>query len=201
MTAEEFRQQIGVSRETLDRLSRYVAVLERWQPRINLVGRSTLADVWRRHMLDSAQLHALLPPGATRLVDLGSGAGFPGMVLAIMGVPDVHLIESNHRKAAFLGEVSRETSAAVTVHPRRIEAVVPFAADVVTARALAPLDQLVRWARPFAGEETVMLFHKGQHVDNDLTQATSCRNMRVQSVPSVSDSTGTILRLTRAGRA
>jgi 16S rRNA (guanine527-N7)-methyltransferase len=87
MTPDQFREETGVSRETVERLERYAHALERWQRRINLVGRASLADLWRRHMLDSAQLLPLIPAGATRLIDLGSGAGFPGLVLAILGVP------------------------------------------------------------------------------------------------------------------
>ena len=102
MGAEEFRMETGVSRETLERLILYANLLRKWQRRINLVGRSTLDDLWRRHMLDSAQLLQLLPDDARCLVDLGSGAGFPGLVLAILGVPEVHLIEIDGRKVRLL---------------------------------------------------------------------------------------------------
>jgi len=201
MDAEAFRRETGVSRETLDRLSVYAALLRKWQRRINLVGRSTLDDLWRRHMFDSAQLFPLLPDGAQRLVDLGSGAGFPGMVLAILGVPEVHLIESDARKAEFLREVSRETSTAVELHVARIEDVQPFAADVVTARALAPLPKLLNLAGRFVGENTVMLFPKGQDVDMELTEATKHTIMHVEIVPSRVHASGAILRLTRIERA
>lgn len=152
-------------------------------------------------MWDSAQLHALLPPTVTSLVDLGSGAGFPGLVLAILGVPDVHLIESDQRKAIFLQEVSRETETKVTVHTARIESVPPFPADAITARALAPLSVLVDLARPFAGPDTVCLFPKGQDVDNELTSATISTMMRVDRVPSTTDPSGTVLRIWGLGLA
>lgn len=152
-------------------------------------------------MWDSAQLHALLPPTVASLVDLGSGAGFPGLVLAILGVPDVHLIESDQRKAIFLQEVSRETGVAVTVHMARIDSVAPFAADAITARALAPLPVLFDLARPFAGPETVCLFPKGQDVDNELTSATISTMMRVDRVPSMTDPSGTVLRIWGLGLA
>ncbi|NNG05692.1 MAG: 16S rRNA (guanine(527)-N(7))-methyltransferase RsmG [Inquilinus sp.] len=197
MSAEAFAAASDVSRETLEKLIRYLALLEKWQRRINLVGRSTLADPWRRHMLDSAQLLPLLPEGARILVDLGSGAGFPGMVLAILGVPEVHLIESDGRKAAFLGEVSRETSTPVTIHAARIEDVRPFVADVVTARALAPLPDLVELARRFSDSRTVWLFPKGQDVDRELTATTKEANMRLERVPSRAHPSAVILRLTR----
>lgn len=200
MDAEAFRRTTGVSRETVDRLSAYESLLRKWQRRINLVGRSTLDDLWLRHMFDSAQLLPLLPDDARCLVDLGSGAGFPGMVLAILGVPDVHLVESDVRKAAFLREVSRETSTPVAIHVSRIEDMVPFVADVVTARALAPLSRLIELARPFVGDRTVLLFPKGQDVDRELTATTKHTTMHTEIVPSRAHASGVILRLTRIDR-
>ncbi len=201
MDAARFQQATGVSRETLTRLETYAALLAKWQRRINLVGASTLADLWRRHMQDSAQLLPLLPPSATTLVDLGSGAGFPGMVLAILGVPDVHLIESDTRKAVFLGEVSRATATRVTLHARRVEEVPPVAADVVTARALAPLPELIQMARRFSGESCVWLFPKGRDVDRELTLVPETPTLRIEKVPSLTDPGGTILRVQRISRA
>lgn len=200
LTAEDFQRETGVSRETLDRLCAYADLLVKWQARINLVGRSTVGDLWRRHMLDSAQLWPLLPTPTRTLVDLGSGAGFPGLVLAIMGVPDVHLVESDVRKGAFLREVARVTGAAVTVHSQRIEALEPFAADVVTARALAPVAQLLDYAAPFLGPHSQCLFLKGQNVASELTDAHKMWNMTVDSTPSKSDSAAAILRLSEVRR-
>lgn len=190
-----FREEAGVSRETLDRFIAYEAELRRWQSRINLVGPSTLPDLWRRHFLDSAQLSAHLPESAHTLVDLGSGAGFPGLVLAILGVPDVHLIESDTRKAAFLREAARAAGVAVTVHARRIESVPAIYADVVTARALAPLTDLLAWAHPFVGSKGVALFLKGQHVEEEIGDATRCWTMAVERLSSRTDRSGTILRV------
>ena len=121
LSREEFGDRLGVSRETLERLSIHLELLRRWQPAINLVGAATLADPWRRHFLDSAQLAAHVPSAARSCIDVGSGAGFPGMVLALLGVSGVHLIESDRRKAQFLREVARATGAAVAVHAERIE--------------------------------------------------------------------------------
>jgi len=196
LSPEAFRLRTGVSRETLARLQIYAELLTRWQRRINLVGNSTLPDLWRRHMLDSAQLLPLIPKEAKVLVDLGSGAGFPGLVLAILGVPEVHLIESDARKAAFLREVSRETSAGATVHATRIEAASAPRADVVTARALAPLRTLFEFAARFADERTVLLFPKGQDVGRELTGTPRETKMQIDAVPSISDDSGTILRIT-----
>ena len=104
MDPEGFQAATSVSRETLDRLRLYADLLIKWQKSLNLVGRSTIGDLWRRHMLDSAQLLPFIPARTTRLLDLGSGAGFPGMVLAILGVRGVELVESDQKKAVFLRE-------------------------------------------------------------------------------------------------
>jgi 16S rRNA (guanine527-N7)-methyltransferase len=196
-----FQEATGVSRETLDRLSTYETTLRKWQPRINLVGPSTLPDLWRRHFLDSAQLYPLLPDSTRVLVDLGSGAGFPGLVLAILGVPEVHLIESDSRKAAFLREAARVAGVAVTVHNRRIDSVCGVAADVVTARALAPLADLVGWAFPFLGGNGVGLFLKGQNLDDELTTTTKYWKMRTERFESRSDPSGVVLRVSDIGHA
>src|SRR5215470_958442 len=134
---EDFAGAIPVSRETLARLEAYAALLAQWSARINLVGRDTLADLWRRHILDSAQLYPFVPGSARNLIDFGSGAGLPGLVLAILGIPNVELIEADSRKSAFLREAARVTGAAVAIRPCRIQAVPPHPADVLTARACA----------------------------------------------------------------
>jgi 16S rRNA (guanine527-N7)-methyltransferase len=195
MDAAAFQKATGVSRETRQRLEAYAAHLIRWQKAINLGGPRTVSDLWRRHMLDSAQLFPLLPAGARSLVDLGSGAGFPGLVLAIMGVADVHLVESDSRKATFIREAARITGAGVTVHATRIEAEPAFAADVVTSRALAPLDRLRGYATRFWAPDTVGLFLKGQDIDAELTTASKCWKFTAQRVPSRSDPSGVMLRV------
>jgi len=186
---------LGVSRETQDRLETYVALLQSWNRRINLVSAESLRDVWRRHVLDSGQLFRHLPKAARNLLDLGSGAGLPGLVLAILGAPDVHLIESDQRKAAFLREAARVTGTAVTIHVSRCENVAAFAADVITARALAPLPKLLEMASRFVGPGTVCLFLKGGDVDDALTAARREWIMKPQVMVSESDPTGHILRL------
>lgn len=178
--------RLGVSRETLLRLQVFADLLVRWQRRINIVAPSTLPQLWRRHILDSAQLLPLLPPGARRLVDLGSGGGFPGLVLAILGMPEVHLVEADRRKAAFLREAARVSAAAgVRVHPKRIEELQPFPVDVVTARALAPLPRLLRLAEPFLAAGAIGVFPKGAEVDTELTEALRSWTMIVERVPSL----------------
>ena len=184
-----------VSRETLLRLERYRELLLKWQRSINLVSESTLATAWRRHFVDSAQLMRWLPPDCRTLADLGSGAGFPGLVLAILGVPEVHVIESDQRKVAFLHEIARETATAVTIHNRRAEAVSGLRAQVVTARALAPLTRLLALAHPLLAPEGVCLFLKGQNVDEELTAATQSWKVTAERLESISDPRGVILRL------
>jgi len=195
LNAQGFADLYPVSRETLARLEAYADLLTRWSARINLVGRDTLADLWRRHMLDSAQLRPLVPENARSLIDLGSGAGFPGLVLAILGVPGVELVEADSRKAAFLREAARIVEAKVAIRPCRIAAVPPHVVDVVTARALAPLDRLLDLARPFIGCGTVCLFPKGERAEQELTLARERWTMTVSMHRSIADPRGVVLRL------
>jgi len=197
---EGFAAQSGVSRETLTRLEAYAGLLREWSARINLVGANTLGDLWRRHFLDSAQLLAHVPPGAQSLVDLGSGAGFPGLVLAILGVPGVELVEADSRKCAFLREAARIAAAPVDILNMRIEAVPPHAVDVVTARGCAPLDRLLPLAQRFIGPDTVCLFPKGEKAGQELTVARHAWTVDVTCHDSRSDPRGVILCLERVGR-
>jgi 16S rRNA (guanine527-N7)-methyltransferase len=191
----------GVSRETRARLNTYAELLRKWQRSINLVGPRTLDDLWNRHFIDSAQLMPLIPSTARVLVDFGSGAGFPGLVLAILGMAQVHLIESDQRKATNLREDARATGTPVTVHAKRIEQVTPFPADVVSARALAPLSDLLGFAAPFLRPDSLCLFPKGQMAEDELSAASKTWNMTVDRIQSVTDSSATILRISRVSRA
>lgn len=194
-----FQRVFDVSRETLARLEAYVALLKAWNRRINLVGATTLGDPWRRHILNSAQLLPHVPDKARVLVDLGSGAGLPGLVLAILGVPEVHLVESDQKKAVFLREAVRITGAPATVHAMRAERL-KIAADVVTARAVAPLPDLLALAEPFLGPRSVCLFLKGRTVREELTLAEKSWKMRPRLLPSTSDPGGTLLILEAIAR-
>lgn len=179
MSPEAALEQIlAVSRETTERLAVHVALVERWQKSRNLVAPSTLGEIWWRHVADSAQAHAALP-SATRWVDLGSGAGFPGLVTAILLADRpgavVHLVESNQSKAAFLRTVARETGAPAIVHAERIEAFVAGFADpidAVSARALAPLGRLIPMVAPLVGRGAVAVFHKGRDFAAEVAEAT-----------------------------
>jgi 16S rRNA (guanine527-N7)-methyltransferase len=176
-------------------------LLVKWQARINLVSATTLDDLWRRHMLDSAQLLPLLPAGTTSLVDLGSGAGFPGLVLAILGVPEVHLIESDRRKCVFLGEAARAGGVSPIIHNSRIESIEGVTAGLVTARACAPLDRLLTYAQKFLWHDGKALFLKGAAVEEELAGARKNWQMEVERFPSASDPTGCILRIGQVRRA
>lgn len=195
-----FAAQIGVSRETLARLEVYAELLRRWSGAINLVGRDTLRDIWRRHFLDSAQLLDHLPARIASLVDLGSGAGFPGLVLAILGVPSVTLIEADARKAAFLREAARITDSPAVVCAVRIETMPIQVFDVVTARACAPLDQLLSLSERFICPETRCLFLKGERIEEELTAARRGWKIEASCHSSRTDPRGVILSLDRVAR-
>jgi 16S rRNA (guanine527-N7)-methyltransferase len=197
---EGFAELVPVSRETLARLEAYADLLTRWSARINLVGRDTLPDLWRRHILDSAQLHPLIPSATRSLVDFGSGAGLPGLVLAILGVPGVELVEADSRKAAFLREAARITGAEVAIRRCRVQAVPPRSVDVVTARACAPLDRLLDLAAPFLAPDTLCLFPKGERFNEELTLARKDWTMNVSVEQSLSDRRGVVLRLQQVAR-
>jgi len=201
MTPATFLDLMSVSRETLKKLEIYVEQLGKWQRAINLVGKNTLHDPWRRHILDSAQLWRLLPEPPRPIVDLGSGAGFPGLVLSILGAPDVTLCESDARKCVFLREVVRLTGASAVVREGRIETLTSPKVGIVTARALASLCTLLSFAAPILAQDGICLFLKGRGVDEELTQAGKGWNMRVEVFASLSDSAGKILRLGEISRA
>jgi 16S rRNA (guanine527-N7)-methyltransferase len=188
-----------VSRETEERLAVLVAELERWQVAKNLVSSATLAEVWSRHVADSLQLLSLAP-AAKSWLDLGSGGGFPGLVIGIAlaerGAGHIDLVESNSRKCAFLRHAARVTGAAVTVHNSRIEdAIGGFTGqiEVVCARALAPVPQLLEWCATLIRNGALGLFPKGQHLDAELTEASKYWRIQASTVSSVTDEAARIL--------
>ena len=194
---EEFAEAVGggVSRETLDRLGAYEKLLKTWQTRVNLVGTSTLDTIWHRHFYDSAQLLPYLPPDPCILADIGSGAGFPGLVLAILSSMEVHLVESDQKKAIFLREAARITETAVTVHDVRAEKIENLQADVVTARALASLPKVIEYAVPLLAEGGICLFSRGRTFEEELTATREIWHMSVKSFRSRTDESGAILRI------
>ncbi len=195
MTPDQVGKLLNVSRETIDKFRMYLTLLEKWQRRINLVSNSTLADAWQRHILDSGQLAAYYPPQTRHILDVGSGAGFPGLVLAIMGGVMVDLVESDQRKAVFLSTVVRELGLSAKVHSQRIETMPNLCADVITARAVAPLPKLLNLIETQVNPECVCLFLKGASVEDELTNLQSYSTMICETHPSLSGSTGVVLEM------
>ena len=196
----EFAAKADVSRETLARLKAYADLLTDWSARHNLVAKSTLPDLWHRHIWDSAQLAPLLPPDTRTLADLGSGAGFPGLVLAAMR-PDiaVTLHEATNKKCAFLQVAADRMGLHVTIENARMEELPRRPFDVVTARACAPLPLLLEYAHSFVGPNSVCLFLKGQNVGSELTEATKYWKMEVSQVPSQTDPSAAIVTVRKLG--
>lgn len=199
MTPECFATKLNVSRETLDALSGYVALLEKWQPRINLIGKTTQPDIWRRHIFDSAQLVAHMPTISTnetcRIIDVGSGAGFPGLVLAILGAGRVQLVESDQRKSVFLQTVIRELGLSASVINQRIENLPACQPDVITARAVAALPKLMTMIDVQLHKGLTCLFLKGASIEEELTNFQSYSNMIPHIYPSLSYPDGVIVKL------
>jgi len=183
-----------VSRETLDRLKAFVSHLAQWQSKLNLIGASEIDHIWDRHILDCAQLNPIIKPIRGPKLDLGSGAGFPGMVLAILGVGGFSLIESNTRKCVFLRQAARLTETSVEIFEGRVEdynSTEP--AQVITARALASLDKLIAMAHPHLAADGVCVFLKGQNFKQELTDSRKRWHINAETHPSENDSSGRIL--------
>jgi 16S rRNA (guanine527-N7)-methyltransferase len=209
MTPEEFAK-VGlpklspdVSRETLARLESYAETLRKWQAKINLVSATTLPELWQRHFLDSAQLYPFLSAQTRVVTDLGSGAGFPGLVLAIVAEAagrDIqwHLVESDGRKAAFLAEAARAAriGGAIKIHAVRAEGLGGrMGADIITARALAPLEKLLEYAHPLVKADGLCLFLKGERVEDELTVARQRWRFDLDRHPSKRDPSGVVLAI------
>jgi 16S rRNA (guanine527-N7)-methyltransferase len=191
---------LDVSRETAERLAKHAALLRAWNPKINLVSKQTLADLETRHFADSAQLLALAPPDATTWADLGSGGGFPGLVIAILAAeshPALHvtLVESDQRKAVFLRTVAQRTGVPVTVLADRIESVPPIGTDVLSARALAPLTTLLDHAHRHLASSGTALFPKGANWRAEVDEALERWRFRCDNLPSATSPDGAILRI------
>lgn len=189
---------LHVSRETEDKLRRLVALLAKWNPAINLVSRSTINAVWDRHILDSAQLYPLKP--FRNWVDLGSGGGFPGVVVAVIAAelnPDAQftLVEVDQRKATFLREAARDLAITVQVVTERIEAVAPLNADILSARALAPLDGLCGYASRHLARNGEALFPKGAGWRSEVEEARKNWTFALDVIPSRTDPQAVVLKV------
>ncbi len=197
---------LPVSRETAERLERYVALLRKWQPAQNLVSPHTLGEIWTRHIADSAQLVALFPAGM-RWVDIGSGAGLPGLVTAILLAEHtgarIHCVESNQRKCAFLRAAIRETGAPAVVHEGRIESVLKQwsePVDFISARALASLADLLDLTAPLLARNIPAVLHKGEDFDAELKEASQSWALDLVRHKSLSDATSSIIEIRHAER-
>ena len=192
-------QRLGVSRESVVRLEILVAVTLTWQSRINLIAPSTVPEIWTRHILDSAQLLPFIHKNTSAIADLGSGGGFPSLVLAAIQPAPVYMFESNAKKSAFLAEALRKMGVKGFVHTQRLEQRKPLKdlpqVQFVTARAFAPLRELLGYAEPFFAKEATGLFHKGQDVDAELTEAAKSWNITAQKHSSLTDSQAVILEV------
>ncbi|MDX2028511.1 MAG: 16S rRNA (guanine(527)-N(7))-methyltransferase RsmG [Alphaproteobacteria bacterium] len=189
----EFIDRLKVSHETLRKLDRYAKLLAEWNAKFNLIGEATLQYIWTRHFLDSAQLMRFIPEGAKTLADMGSGAGFPGLVLSIMGFPETHLIESIGKKASFLRTVVGELELNVTVHQARIESLPKLKVDILTARALKPLPELLKLSNYLIKKDSLCLFLKGQSIDTELTESARSWTFKSEKHSSLSNPSGCVL--------
>lgn len=193
---EQLADAASVSRETLGRLKRYAELLKDWNGRHNLVSKGSMTDMWRRHFWDSAQLAQLIPLTSRTLVDLGSGAGFPGLVLAVMR-PELRitLIEATGKKCRFLEAVAGELQLKTRILNERVEDAPRGQFDVITARACAPLPLLLSYAQRFWGEGSLALFHKGQNLASELTEAHKSWRIKIEQHSSRSDPSGIIIEI------
>jgi 16S rRNA (guanine527-N7)-methyltransferase len=201
---KEFRESTNVSRETIERLEKYSEALKEWSAKLNLIGPGTMDHIWHRHFLDSAQFLSHAPPkdnGTPQVwADIGSGAGFPGMVLAIMGASPVHLVEANSNKCEFLAAVASATGTDVTIHDHRVENMIaedfsPTGVDVIAVRAVSPLPKLLGSLRKILTPKTVLLLAAGQDVELALTKAGKSWKMTVERLPSLTHPASNILRI------
>ncbi|MEP4052663.1 MAG: 16S rRNA (guanine(527)-N(7))-methyltransferase RsmG [Litorimonas sp.] len=199
-TKEDFADASNVPHGTLSDYAHWYGLLRKWNARINLVAPKEIDQFWRRHAYDSWQLNAHLPKKWSRLVDLGSGGGFPGLSFGILakqnGAGEVHLVESVGKKTSFLKTVARDLKLPVTVHTDRVENLMPLNADVLTARAFAPLPRLFGYAHPHLAEGATLLLPKGETADKEIESAQQGWHFAHESFKSETDSAAAILRIT-----
>lgn len=203
---EGFRARYNVSRETINRLFEYEALVKKWNPAINLISRSTIGNIWERHIIDSAQIWDQQPHSAGFWLDIGTGGGFPGLVIAILAKelkPDMKIgfVESDTRKASFLLKTSVDLGLSPEISISRAEGLTPQSANIVSARALAPLNKLLGLAERHLADNGVCLFSKGENAENELTLARKYWTFTLQKTPSRTDSGGVILRIGDLRRA
>ena len=203
-TYEKFSSHVFVSRETYEKLCLFEKILIKWQNSINLISRSTIKSIWVRHFLDSAQLYKFVRNVEGNIIDFGSGAGFPGMVLAIMGKKNIHLVESDYKKCVFLKEIAMLTETDITIHNCRIEDLSFIDVDLITCRALSSLSKLIDYVEVFInkslGEKQAfpkMLFLKGKSYYSEVLELAKNKKICFEEYPSITDRYGKILYINK----
>lgn len=184
-----FQARFDVSRETMAQMDAFAGLLARWQAKINLVGPKTLKEVWSRHIWDAAQMRDHIPPETTSILDIGSGAGLPGLILSALTQVQLHSVESDGRKVAFQRQAAMAMGLVekVVLHNNRIEALPGLGVDIITARAFAPLSKLFELSHTHAHEKTLWILPKGQNVALEIEEATKCWTFHVKQVHSETD--------------
>ena len=199
----EFCLLQNVSRETFEKFSIYHKTLIKWQNSINLISQNTIESVWERHFLDSAQLYNITKEIDGNIIDFGSGAGFPGLILAMMGNKKIHLVESDRKKCTFLREVSMLSETDVTVHHSRIEDLKYFDVELIIARALAPLNKLIDYAEVFSKNSSTdqkfpkLLFLKGRGYKKEISELVRRHSFSIKEFESITDKLGKILYISK----
>ena len=201
LSADDVGAALNVSRETLARLKKFVELLLKWQRSINLIGPGTLDDVWCRHVLDCGQIVRHFPDRPGTVLDIGSGAGLPGIILAILGVPNVRMIESDSKKCVFLREAARICELSVEIVEARAERVVCEPTDIVTARAVAPLTRLLELTEPYIKPNTICFFFKGVNYKCEINKLKNEWKIQMKAHQSLTQSGGVILQMTSVTRA
>jgi len=194
---------LNVSRETYEKLIIFHKTLVKWQNSINLISKKSVENIWERHFLDSAQLYKITKDIDGNIIDFGSGAGFPGMILAMMGNKKIHLVESDQKKCTFLREVSMLTETEVTVHNNRIENLEFFDVELITARALAPLNRLIDYAEAFTKKASTnqilpkLLFLKGKLYKEEISELKNRQKFSIEEFESITDKYSKILYINK----
>ncbi|PCI33113.1 MAG: 16S rRNA (guanine(527)-N(7))-methyltransferase RsmG [Alphaproteobacteria bacterium] len=202
LSEKKFFDIINVSRETQENIRLYAGLLTKWQKKINLVSETTLPDLWSRHFYDSYQLKKLFDVSRAensgqklQILDIGSGAGFPGLLLSMLDLGTFHMVESNGKKSTFMRQVIRQTNCKAIVHTARAEELTAFPVDYIISRACASLNKLFDLGRNFIREDTICLFLKGQIADQEIEEARANWSFEVEKFTSVSAESGVILKL------
>ncbi len=194
----DFFDKADVSRATMKNIRSYAALLNKWQKKLNLVSETTLSDMWRRHFYDSFQLKKyfdLSKSEKLQILDIGSGAGFPGLLLSMLDVGEFHMVESNGKKCTFMRQVIRETNCNAIVHNERAEMMRSFPVDYIVSRACASLDKLFTLGQNFIGEDTICLFLKGQTAEGEIAAARVNWEFELEKFTSIAEESGVILKV------